>query len=100
MPSHPYKTSSKSTYRFKSCDHVSSSNVRHFEMVEASGLNSSSNSQDHLQCHHVHTKFHRNPPIGSKVTKVFLFTHLRSLNVPHFRMAEATRLKKWRRCQL
>jgi hypothetical protein len=100
MPSHPYKTSSKSTYRFKSCDHVSSSNFRHFEMVEASGLNISSDSQDRLQWHHVHTKFHPNPPISSKVTKVFLYTHLRSSNVTHFRMSEATRLKKWRRGQL
>jgi hypothetical protein len=30
---------------------------------------------------------------GSKVIKVFLYTHLRSLNVPQFGMTEATRLK-------
>jgi hypothetical protein len=36
-------------------------------------------------------KFHTNPPIASKVIKVFLYCHLRSLKV-HFAMAEATRL--------
>jgi hypothetical protein len=38
------------------------------------------------------TKFHLNPPNRSKVIKVLLYTHLRSLNA-HFGMAEATRLK-------
>jgi dihydroorotase-like cyclic amidohydrolase len=23
---------------------------------------------DNIQCHHLHTQFHQNPPIGSKVT--------------------------------
>jgi hypothetical protein len=40
-----------------------------------------------------HTKFHPNPPNGSKVIKVFLYTYLTSLSVRHFGMAEATRLK-------
>jgi hypothetical protein len=55
-------------------------------------------NQGRLQCHHLHTKFNPNPPNGSKVIKVFLYTHLRSLNVRHFGMAEATILKKmWHR---
>jgi hypothetical protein len=49
-------------------------------------------SRGHLQCHHVHTRFHPNPLIGSKVIKGFPGTHLRSLNVCHFGMAKATRL--------
>jgi hypothetical protein len=49
--------------------------------------------QGRLQCHHLHTKFHQNPPNSSKVIKVFLYTHLRSLNACHFGMAEATRLE-------
>jgi hypothetical protein len=49
---------------------------------------------NNIQCHHLHTKFHPNPPIGSKDIKGFLCTHLRSLNVRHFGMAEATRLKE------
>jgi hypothetical protein len=48
-------------------------------------------NQGRLQCHHLHIKFHPNPPNGSKGIKVFLYTHLRSLNVRHFGMAEATR---------
>jgi hypothetical protein len=56
--------------------------------------------QGRLQYYHVHTKFHPNPPNGSKVIKVFLYTHLRSLNVRHFGMAEATRLKKINRGHL
>jgi hypothetical protein len=39
-------------------------------------------------------KIHPNPPHGSKVIKVFLYTHLRSLNVRHFEMAKATGLKE------
>jgi hypothetical protein len=31
--------------------------------------------------------------IGSKVIKVFLYTHLRSLNICHFGMAEAARFE-------
>jgi hypothetical protein len=47
--------------------------------------------QGRLQCRHlISFKFTK----GSKVIKVFLYTHLRSLNVHHFGMAEATRLKK------
>jgi hypothetical protein len=38
-------------------------------------------------------KINPNPPIDSKVIKVFLYTHLRSLNVHRFGMAEATKLK-------
>jgi hypothetical protein len=48
---------------------------------------------NNIQCLHLHTKYHPNPPNGSKVVKVFLYTHLRSLNVQHFGMAEAARLK-------
>jgi hypothetical protein len=40
-----------------------------------------------------HTKFHPNATNGSKVIKVFLYTHLRSLNVRYFGMPKATRLK-------
>jgi hypothetical protein len=47
-------------------------------------------NQGYLQCYYLHA----NPPNISKVIKVFLHTHLRSLNVHHFWMAEATRLKK------
>jgi hypothetical protein len=50
-------------------------------------------NRGYLHGHHLHTKFNPNPPIGSNVIKVFLYTHLRSLNVRHFGMAEATRLK-------
>jgi hypothetical protein len=49
---------------------------------------------NNIECHHLHTKFHTNPPIGSKVIKGFLCTHLRSLIIRHFGMAEATRFKK------
>jgi hypothetical protein len=48
---------------------------------------------NNIQCHHLHTKFNPNPPVGSKVIKGFFCTHLRSLNVCHFRMDEASRLK-------
>jgi hypothetical protein len=50
---------------------------------------------NNIQCHHLHTKFHPNSPVGSKVVKGFLCIHLRSLNICHFGMAEATRLKMW-----
>jgi hypothetical protein len=56
-------------------------------------------SRGHIQCHHLHTRFFPNPPIGSKV-KGCLCTHLRSLNICHFGMAEATRLKMWLRGHL
>jgi hypothetical protein len=52
-------------------------------------------SRGHLQCRHLHTRFHLNPPICSKVIKGFLWNHLISLNVRHFGMAEAMRLKVW-----
>jgi hypothetical protein len=42
-------------------------------------------------------KFNLNPPAGSKVIRGYLCTHLRSLNVVHFEMTEAMRLKKCRR---
>jgi hypothetical protein len=57
-------------------------------------------SRGHLQCHHLHTRLYPNPPIGSKVIKGFLCTYLRSSNVSHFGMAEATRLKMWHQGQL
>jgi hypothetical protein len=60
-------------------------------MVEATRLKSmESMSSSTSSAPH---KFHPNPPNGSKVIKVFLYTHLRSLNVRHFGMAEATILK-------
>jgi hypothetical protein len=80
MPSRPYKISSKSNKRFTSCAHLISLNARYIEMVEATGLNM---EEGRLQCHHLHTKFHPNPLNGSKI-KVFLYTHLRSLNIRHF----------------
>jgi hypothetical protein len=55
---------------------------------------------NNIKYHQLHTKFNPNPPIGTKVIKRFLCTHLRSLNVRHFGMAEATRLKMWRRGHL
>jgi hypothetical protein len=39
--------------------------------------------------HHLHTKFHPNPPVGSNVIRGFICTHFKSLNVHHFGMAEA-----------
>jgi hypothetical protein len=67
-------------------------------MVEATRLSSMQSMSS--QHHHLHTKFHPNPPHGSNVIKVFLYTHLRSLNVHHFLMAEAMRLKMWHRGHL
>jgi hypothetical protein len=80
------------------CTHLKSLNVRHFGMADATRLKIW--RRCHLQWHHQPTKFHENPPIGSKVIKGFLCTHLKSLNVRHFGMADATRLKIWRRCHL
>jgi hypothetical protein len=42
-------------------------------------------------------KISLNPQNVSKVINVFLYTYLRSLNVHHFGMAEATRFRKMRR---
>jgi uncharacterized protein YneF (UPF0154 family) len=67
-------------------------------MVEAMALKVGSRGQ--LQRHHLHTRFHSNPPIGSKVIKRFLCTHIRILNVRHFGMAEVTRLEMWPRGHL
>jgi hypothetical protein len=47
----------------------------------------------HLQCHHLHTKIHPNPPISGNIIMVFLCTHLRNLNFRHFRMVEGTGLE-------
>jgi hypothetical protein len=60
-------------------------------MVEATGLPSTESRS--LQCHYLHTKFHPNPPIGSKIIKGYLYAHLRNLEVRHFGMAEAMKLK-------
>jgi hypothetical protein len=91
MPSPSYKISSKSTNRFKSCTHLRSLNFRHFDMVEATRLNSMES-----RTFSVSSSAYK---ISSKSTnrfkrfKGFLYTHLRSLNVLHFGMAEAMRLK-------
>jgi hypothetical protein len=85
------KISSKSINQSKSSTSLRSFNVRHFGMVEATRLysieskSSSMSSPSH--------KFHLNPPNGSKVIKLFLYTQLRSLNVRHFGIAQAARLK-------
>jgi hypothetical protein len=47
----------------------------------------------HLQYHHLYTKFHAYPPTSSNIIRGFLCTHLRSLNVRHFGMAEGTGLE-------
>jgi hypothetical protein len=99
MPSPPCKISSKSTNRFKSCAYHRNLNVRHFEMLKLRELIEWNKSRP--QCHHLHIQFHQNSPHGSKVITVFLYSRLRSLNVHHCGMAEATRLKKlWRRGRL
>jgi hypothetical protein len=80
IPSPPYKISSKSTNRFKSCTHLRSLTssilvwlkLRHW-IVRRRG---------HLQCHHLHTIFHPNPPIGSKFIKGFLCIHLKFKRPP------------------
>jgi hypothetical protein len=38
IPLKQYRISSKSTNQFKRCTHLRSLNVRHYEVVEASGL--------------------------------------------------------------
>jgi hypothetical protein len=60
-------------------------------MVEAAALNSMESRSSSMSS--PHTRFHPNPPVGSKVIKGFLCTHLRSLNIRHFGMDEATRFK-------
>jgi hypothetical protein len=49
----------------KFCIHLRSLNVRHFGMVEGTGLKV--RRQGHLQWHDHTTAFHKNLPIGSKV---------------------------------
>jgi hypothetical protein len=66
MSSFTYKISSKSIHRFKSYTHLRGLNVCHFEILEVTGLKVW--HLGHLQRHHLHTKFHLNPPIGSNVT--------------------------------
>jgi hypothetical protein len=51
----------------KFCIHLRSLNVRHFWMVEGTGLKSRRRS--HLQWHDFPTEFHKNLPIGSKVIR-------------------------------
>jgi hypothetical protein len=79
---------SKFTDRFKSSTHLISLNVRHFGMVEATGLIIC--SRGNIQCHHPPPPYN----ISSNYTNRFKScAHLRWLNVRHFGMAEATRLK-------
>jgi hypothetical protein len=49
----------------KFCIHLRSLKVRHFGMVEGTGLKV--RRRDHLQWHDLPTKFHKNLPIGSNV---------------------------------
>jgi hypothetical protein len=49
----------------KFCIHLSSLNVRHFVIVEDTGLKS--RRRGHLQQHDLRTEFHKNLPVGSKV---------------------------------
>jgi hypothetical protein len=86
MPLPQYKLPSKSTNRFKRCT-LRSLNIRHFEMVEAMGLNNMESRSSPVS-----------PPpykISTISTNQFkryqgvLFTHLRSFNVRHFEMVEA-----------
>jgi hypothetical protein len=59
-------------------------------MVEATGMNGMESRSPSMSSPLYKTS--SKSTTGSKV-KVFLYTHLRSLNVCHFGMAEATRLK-------
>jgi hypothetical protein len=61
-------------------------------MVEATALNIMDLRSSSILSHP--HKFHQNPPIGSRVIKRILCTNLRSLNVHHFGIVEATILKK------
>jgi hypothetical protein len=90
MPSSPYKISSKSTTRFKSCSHRRSLNVRHFRMVEVTALNSMESRTHSMSS--LHRRFQPKLPFGSKIIKGILCNQLRSLNVRHFGMVEATAL--------
>jgi hypothetical protein len=78
MPLPPYKVSCKSTNWFKFikvfvCTHFRSLNVRHFGVAEAMGLKMC--PRGHLQWHHLPTKFHENPLIGSKLTSGHTHIH-------------------------
>jgi hypothetical protein len=61
-------------------------------MVEATAFNNMQSKSPSMSSYP--SRFHPNPPIGSNFINGFLFTHLRSLNVLHFGMAEVTNLKK------
>jgi hypothetical protein len=98
MPSLPYKISSKSTNRFKTCTHLRCLQVRHFGIVEDTTLISTE-----LRSSSMSLPLYK---ISSKSTNRFktylgvLCTHLRGLNFRHFGMAEAMRLKMWHRGHL
>jgi hypothetical protein len=53
------------TNRFKSCTHLRSLNFRHYGILEATGLKIWHRGR--LRYYNLHTKFHPNPPISSKV---------------------------------
>jgi hypothetical protein len=65
MKTSSYKILFKSTNQFKSSTQLRSVNVRHFEMVRATGLNSMKSKL--FQYNHLHTKIHPNQSISSKV---------------------------------
>jgi hypothetical protein len=83
MPSPPYNISSKSINRIKSCTHLRSLIVRHFEMVQGTGLNSVVHSPRNIQWYYPIQNFIQ---IHQSVQKL----HTR-LKVCHFRMVESTR---------
>jgi hypothetical protein len=91
MPSPPYKISSKSTNRFKSCAHLRNLNVLHFETVEATGFNTIESMSLLMS----------SPPykMSSKSTERFksyygIYLHPpQKFKRPHLGIAEATRLK-------
>jgi hypothetical protein len=99
MPSPPYKISSKSTNRFKSCTNLRSLNVHHFGMLQATALNSTKLKSSSMS----------SPPYktSSKSTTWFrsysgVSSHPpQKLNVLHIGRDEATILKKmWHRGHL